>query len=52
MRVRRDGDVTVVEDVTGEHRVKEVARMLSGESKGEALRHAEALLERYGSKQY
>ena len=36
--------------VRGEERVKEIARMLSGENSSESLEHARSMLERFGSK--
>ena len=35
--------------VSGEERVKEIARMLSGENSSESLEHARSMLERFGS---
>lgn len=50
-KVLHDGRTfTQVETVDGEHRVEEIARMLSGEPSGEAsLGHARELLKRYHS---
>ena len=43
--------LTRVEEATGSEKTREIARMLSGEAKNEvALRHAEELLARYGSR--
>lgn len=45
--LRRDGERTIVEEITGENRIKEIARMLGGESDSiTAQRHAAELLQR------
>jgi len=43
--VRRKGDETEVHEITGEDRVREIARMLAGSESKEALDHAKALLD-------
>jgi DNA repair protein RecN (Recombination protein N) len=43
--VTRDGDETEVNETTGEDRVAEIARMLSGSESKEAMEHARALLD-------
>lgn len=48
--VRRDGDETVVREVAGEDREREIARMLAGSQSREAMVHARALLESHGSR--
>jgi len=47
--VRRRGDLTEVLDISGEERVAEIARMLSGEAHEDAIRHARFLLDKYGT---
>ena len=43
--------ITKVEEATGSEKIREIARMLSGEAENEtALRHAEELLARYGGR--
>ena len=42
--VTRKGDETEVYEITGEDRVREIARMLAGSESREALDHAKALL--------
>ena len=43
--VTRRGDETEVYEITGENRVREIARMLAGSESREAIDHAKALLE-------
>ena len=42
--VRRVGDETIVEEIAGAEREKEIARMLAGEESSEAIEHARLLL--------
>ena len=42
--VRRFGDETRVEEISGSEREKEIARMLAGEESSEAIEHAKVLL--------
>lgn len=42
--VKRDGDKTIIEQLDGENRAKEIARMLAGSETQEALEHARSLL--------
>jgi DNA repair protein RecN (Recombination protein N) len=47
-RVEKDRTVTRVDSLVREERIKEIARMLSGDTEGEAsVRHARELLEQY-----
>ncbi|MEW5818522.1 MAG: DNA repair protein RecN, partial [Spirochaetota bacterium] len=48
--IQNNRTITEVVEVTGREKVKEIARMLAGDSEGEvSLSHAEELLKKYGS---